>query len=50
MKGHKEVRAMLEGIIIGAVLSAGYFGAKKQLKKLESRVHPCRCAGGVCEI
>ena len=41
---------MLEGIIIGAALSAGYYAAKKQLKKLENRVYPCRCAGGICEL
>ena len=43
---------MLEGIIIGAVLSIAYHAAKKQLKKLEHRVHGCicRCSGEACEI
>ena len=41
---------MLEGIVIGVILSAAYYIAKKQLKKLEDRVYPCRCSGGACSL
>ena len=40
---------MLQGILIGIVIYIGLFAAKKQLKKLENRVHGCIClrAGGL---
>jgi hypothetical protein len=43
---------MLQGIIIGIVIYIGLYAAKKQLKKLENRVHGCicNCSGGVCEL
>lgn len=43
---------MLQGIIIGIVLYIGLREVKKQLKKLEHKVHGCICAcqDGICEL
>ena len=43
---------MLQGIIIGIAIYIGLAAAKRQLKKLENRVHGCICAcqDGVCEL
>ena len=43
---------MLQGILIGIVIYIGLFAAKKQLKKLENRVHGCicDCRDSVCEL
>ncbi len=42
---------MLQGIIIGIVIYIGLSAAKKQLKKLENRIHGCicKCSSGICE-
>lgn len=43
---------MLQGIIIGMVIYIGLYAAKKQMRKLERRVHGCicQCQNGVCEL
>lgn len=43
---------MLQGIIIGIAIYIGLYATKKQLKKLENRIHGCicNCSGEACEI